>query len=887
MSTPLLTTKFYFPPVRSKLVPRPRLVERITSGLSGPLTLISAPAGYGKTSLLGEWRASDAGHSIPIAWLSLDPDDSEPGRFLTYLITAIQMIKPGFGEITLASLQAPQPPPPPVILTNLINELSEIGGHFALVLDDYHVITTQAIHEVLGFLLDHIPARMHLVILSRADPALPLARLRVRNQLTEIRAIDLRFTQEEAEIFLKDVMMLTLSAEEIDALERHTEGWIAGLQLAALSLHGRDDPAQFISTFGGGNYYIIDYLVDEVLNRQSESMRMFLLETSILDRMSGPLCDAVTGQTDGQAMLEQLERSNLFVVSMGGECYWYRYHHLFADVMHNRLRQIYPDMLPELHTRAAEWFEKNHFISEAIHHALAAEDQNRAAQLVEQNAMSLLMSGELMTLLGWIKAIEPVAHEQPWLCIYQSWALTLTGQLDRVELWLQEAESLVSSRHTTDAIEDMIGHIAAIRAYGAAQSGEANKAIDFAQQALHTLPESNTAVRSVVTMTLGSARRLSGDLVGASRALEEAMRTGQAAGNFYLALGALSGLADLWFDQGRLRQASNSYNELLRLTILPDGKRLPAAGMAFFGLSLIDYEWNDLNAALQHTHQSIELCQQWGHVGILMASQVMLFRVRQAQGELDDARKALNEAERLALNYPQDLRATGWVNAFRVRFKLVQGDPESIVRWVEQSGLKIDDAVLYLREAEYLALGRMLIAQGDNASAMALLARLQDSAEKTGRIGSLIEIMLLNALALLAAGNVSQALNTLEEALSLAEPEGYMRVFLDEGAPMAKLLRHAGSKGIAPKYVARILAEFDKMTGYAPIPQQPLIEPLSERELEVLRLVAAGKSNQEIAAQLVLSAGTVKSHLSHIFGKLSVGSRTQCVMRARELKLLS
>ncbi len=887
-SIPLLTTKLYLPPARPNLVPRPRLTARLAEGLTKPLTLVSAPAGFGKTTLVSEWRTSNAGRDLPLAWLSLDDDDNDPTRFLTYLVAALATLQPGLGETTLALLYSPQLPPPQVVLTSLINDLGELEDQLALVLDDYHVITALPIHEALAFILDHLPPSVHLVMLTRSDPPLPLSRMRVRNQLTEIRASDLRFTHDEAATFLNRVMGLALSADGVRALEARTEGWIAGLQLAALSMEGRADSSHFITTFSGSHHYIVDYLADEVLNRQPDPVRSFLLQTSILDRLTGPLCDALTQRADGRVTLEVLEQANLFVIPLDDERRWYRYHPLFADALRNRLQQTHPNCLPDLHRRAAEWLEPQGQVAEALRHALQGGDQDRAARLVEQNALSMLMRGELMILVGWINAVESLAHERPWLSIYQCWTLTLAGQLEQAESWLQEAERLVATQGPAAEAQNMLGHLAAIRAYRAAQRGEALQAIDLAQQALECLPEGDQAIRSVVSLTLGTARRLSGDLAGAGRALEEAVRTGQAAGNLYLALGALSGLADLLFDQGRLRQASQTYNELVQLATRPDGRRLPAAGMAFFGLSMICYEWNDLEAALKHTLQSIELCQQWGHVGILMGSQVMLFRVRQALGEMDSAQAALEEAERLARAHPQTPRAPGWVASFRVRSWLAEGNLAVAARWTQQSGLKIEDDMSYLREAEYLALGRVLRAQGEFDAALTLLGRLLRIAETTGRMGSMIEMLVLQALTVQAKDDIPQALTTLERALSLAQPEGYMRVFLDEGAPMAKLLRRAGSHGIAPKYVAKLLSEFDtlRVPGAAPTTKQPLIEPLSDRELEALRLLAAGKSNQEIADELVLATGTVKRHLSNIFGKLSVQSRAECVARARELGLL-
>jgi LuxR family maltose regulon positive regulatory protein len=905
-STPLLTTKLYIPPTRAQLISRPRLIERLAEGLTRPLTLISAPAGSGKTTLIGEWRTSEAGHGFPLAWLSLDAEDNDPARFLTYLIAAWQTLHSTLGESALALLHSTPPAPPHSILASLINDLAGMPAPFAAVLDDYHCVVAPPIHDALAFLLDHLPPQMHLIIATRADPPLPLARLRARDHLTEIRAADLRFTPDEAAAFFSRVMRLNLSAGDSAALAQHTEGWIAGLQLAALSLQGSADVSGFIAAFTGSQRYIVDYLIEEVLERQPELTQSFLLLTSILERMTGPLCDALTGRADGLPMLHRLEQANLFVTVLDHERHWYRYHPLFAEVLRSRLRQTHPERLAELHRRAADWHEQNGTVSEAIGHALSGQDQDHAARLIEQNAMPLLMRGEVITLLGWIKAVEALLPDRPWLAIYQAWVLTLTGQLDRVESVLLQAERWTPSDDESGEVREMLGHIAAIRAYLASQQGDARGTIDLARQALEYLPENETAVRSVVAFTLGGACWLSGDVADASRAFAEAGRLGKAAGNVHVAVPAICSRAELLIVQGQLQRAAAAYREALHIASTADGRPLPVAARAHVGLSQLLYEWGDLEAALQMTQQGIELGRLWGNVENRLAGHVTLARIKQAQGDLDSAQAALSEAEQLVGAQRLFPLAGSWVEACRARLWLAQGNLPAAVGWAQASKATFNAEPSFAHEPANLAFARVLQAQGAHAEALTWLERLLHTAEATGRWGRAIEILVLQALSLQAEGDAPLALTAVQRALSLAQPEGYVRLFLDEGTTMRLLIsdfrfwieKHGGARsekpGLLLKYVDRLLAAFPQAESQTEAFQiatpksqiQNLVEPLSERELEVLRLVAAGKSNQEIARELVLAVGTVKKHVSNISGKLNAQNRTQCVARARELNLL-
>lgn len=891
MSTayPLLATKFHVPPARPNLVPRSRLTAHLSEGLTRSLTLISAPAGFGKTTLVSEWCASETGRGFPLAWLSLDNDDNDPSRFLTYLAAALGTLKPGLGETALALLHAsrPQPPPPQIILTSLINDLDGLDASFALVLDDYHVITAQPIHEALTFILDHLPRQMHLVLLTRADPfGLPLARLRARHQLVDLRADDLRFTSHEAAAFLNQVMGLALSASDVMALEQRIEGWIAGLQLAALAMQGQHDISGFIAAFSGSNRYIADYLVDEVLNRQSETVQAFLLQTSILDQLCGALCEAVTIQPNAQAMLEELELANLFVVPLDHDRHWYRYHHLFAEALRTRLHETYPGCLPDLHRQAAEWHEQHGFVPEAVSHALAAGDQERAARLVEQNAMAMLRRGEVMTLLNWLKAVERPGHIRPWLCLSEAWALTITGQPDRAEPLLKAAEQSLPTAVEAIKARDMLGHIAAIRAYMAVRRGDTLHTIDLAQQALEYLSESNVSVHSVVRSMLGDACWVNGDLAGASRAFAEASRLGKVAGNINVAVPALCALASLRMLKGELHQAMGDYQEALQLAAAPRGQFLPPAAAACMGIGNLLCEWNDLEGAAHQLQKSADLSELLGHTDTRVEAHISLSRLQQAQGDLNGALDLLQRAERIARGSTLTPWTDSLLTAHQMRLWLARGDPESAARLAQERGLVVEDADNSMREPEHLMLVHLLLAQGDVRAALTWLEGLLQSAEQGERRGRVIELLILKALAHRVKGDIPQALKSLERALSLAQPEGYVRLFLDEGAPMAELLRHAGSHGIAPKYVAKLLSEFNKDAGATPAAQQPLIEPLTERELEVLCLMADGLTNQLIAKKLVVAMGTVKAHTASLYRKLDVTNRTQAVARARELGLL-
>ena len=879
MPAPILATKLYIPASRRRVVLRPRLVARLDEGLAAGhrLTLVSAPAGFGKTTLVGDWVA---GCGRPVAWLSLDEGDSEPSRFLTYLIAALQTVAPGIGDGLLAVLGSPQPPPPESTLTALLNELTTIPSDVVLVLDDYHVLDAQPVDDVLAFLVAHLPPQVHLVIATREDPALPLARLRARGQLTELRGTDLRFTPDEAAAFLNQVMDLDLSTDEVGALEGRTEGWIAGLQLAAISLQGREDAAGFIASFAGSHHFVLDYLVEEVLQRQSEPVQAFLLRTSILDRLCGPLCDAVLldASAPGQETLEYLDRANLFIVPLDSERRWYRYHHLFADLLRQRRQQseVSSAAVDEDHLRASEWYEANGLEIEAFQHAAAGHDVERAERLIEGNGMPLHFRGALVPILRWLESLPTTLLDaRPSLWVTYAQVLLSSGQNTGIEPKLQAAERALQDARTDDRTRDLVGRIAAVRAFLVWGPHQTETIIAQSRRALEHLHPDNLPFRTAAALSLGNAYVLLGDRSGARQALTEVTAISAASGNtIYEILGSI-GLGYIQELDNQLGLAAVAYRHAVELAA---GLPIPFVCEAHLGLARVRYQWNDLDAARQHGEQSFQLAQQIADTDRPVACEVLLARLALARGDAAGAAAILAEAHRATRQHDFVLQVPE-VAAAQVLAFLRLGDVAAAARVAQAHNLPLSQA-------------RVHLAQGDPSRALAVLEPYRrQMAEKAWADQELMALVLL-AVAVDAQGENDRAVELLVEALALSEPGGFIRIFVDEGAPMARLLYQALSQGVHPDYVRHVLAVFPASGREQAVPSRAavapigLAEPLSSRELEVLDLIAAGLTNQQIAARLYVSLHTVKSHARNIYAKLGVSSRTQAAAKGRVLGLL-
>jgi LuxR family maltose regulon positive regulatory protein len=892
MPAPILATKLYIPSPRPDVVSRPRLIAQLGAGLcqnrifGRKLTLISAPAGFGKTTLISEWLVG-LRHTKPlfrVAWLSLDEGDNDLSRFLVYLVAALQTIAKDIGAGLLQAIQSqPLVALPEFLLTSLLNEIATLPDHVILVLDDYHAISSESIDRALTFLLDHLPPQIHIVLTTRADPALPLSRYRVRAQLTELRAADLRFTPEEAGAFLNRIMNLNLSPENIANLEARTEGWIAGLQLAALSLQGRPDSDRFIRDFTGSHRFVLDYLVAEVLQRQPEPVRGFLLQTALLDQLCAPLCNAVTEREDGKEMLDALERSNLFLIPLDDQRRWYRYHHLFADVLQAHLLTAQPDQIAALHGRASGWYEQNGLRSAAIRHALAAKDFERAAGLIERTWPAAEEGSIPPTAwLNWVRALpEVLLRTRPVLNLGYAYALLGNGEMEAAETRLKAAERCLEPAGPMVVVDQeqfksLPAAIAIGHAYIAQASGNIPDTVRYARQALD-LPEANSFRHGQAAMLLGMTCWANGDLEVANRVFADYTLKLRAAANLRDAISTTVVLTEIRLALGRLREAIRTSEQLLQFVIAQGEPIVPDIADLHRELGELYLEQGNLEAAAQHLQKSKQLGEKaelpvWRYRWCIAQA-----RLKETQGDMDGALALLDQAQRLYIRTP--LPNVHPISALKARIWVRQGRLPQALGWVREQGLSPDDDLCYLREFEHLTLAQILIAQYQNDhtqstihTALRLLDRLLQAAEKGRRMGSVIAILVSQARAHQAQGNLPSARAPLERAVALAEPEGYVRIFVAEGCDPSNPVPAEKNSSSHPTKQA--------------VNRQPLIEPLSERELEVLKLLRGELSGPEIARELNVSLSTLRTHTQNIYAKLGVNHRRAAVRRAEELDLL-
>jgi LuxR family transcriptional regulator, maltose regulon positive regulatory protein len=884
MSMPVLVTKLFVPPPRPKLVQRARLSERLNEVFRHKLTLLSAPAGYGKTTLVSDWLADC---KQPSAWLTLDEGDNDPTRFLAYVVAAIQTVSADFGTEVVGMLLSPQPAPPDTILLALLNEIATIGDQFVLVLDDYHVIDAKPVEHALTFLLEHQPPQMHLVVATRDDPQLPLARLRVGGHLAELRVADLRFTTAESTEFLNGVMGLTLSAQEIAALDGRTEGWIAGLQLAAISMRGQNDATSFISSFTGSHHFVLDYLVEEVLHQQPEHVQTFLLRTSMLDRMCGPLCDAILLAPVGSAQetLEYLEHANLFIVPLDNERRWYRYHHLFAELLRQRLQLSVtssPDHrvgdVADLHRRASQWYEHESLELEAFHHAAAAHDMASAERLIEGEGVPLYFRGAGAPVLRWLESLPMAAlNARPSLWLTYASALMTNGQHTAVEQKLQGAEKALQGADLDEKTQDLVGRIASMRATLAIIQHEVEEIITQSRRALEYLDPNNLPARTAANWTLGYAYQLQGDRAAASRAYADVIAISRSFAHSIYTTAATLSLGQVQEMENLLDLAAENYRRVLQIAGDPPH---PIACEAFVGLARITYQWNDLDTAEQYAQQCLQLTRQMESLETFASYKLFFARLQLTLGDVPGAVAVMDGAEAF-VRQQNFLHRMPEIAAAQVLTLLQQGHLAAAAQLAQAHILPMSQARVYL-------------AQGDAAAALATLSPWLQQMEAKGWADERLKVLVLQAVALQANGDTDTAVQVLGEALTIASPGRFIRLFVDEGLPMARLLSEAAARGMMPDYVGKLLAVFeaDKPEGNEKpylrpaTSAQPLIEPLTRREVEILHLIAQGLSNQEICQRLFLAMSTVKGHNRIIFDKLQVQRRTEAVARARELDLL-
>ncbi len=890
----LLRTKLTIPQAPPQLLSRQRLIERFSEGLQRRLTLVSAPAGFGKTVLIIECQKA---LRTPFTWFSIEEDDNDPTRFWSYFIAALQRLDRNLGYVAQQMLQSPEAAPIRTILTVLINEIVAERNKpypYIVVLDDYQVIHNSVIHNDMSFLVEHMPLQLHIVISTRSDPPLTLPRWRIRSHLSELRSEDLRFNQEETATFLNNIMGIRLNTEDVKKLDKRTEGWIAGIQMAAISLRHSKNPSAFIKTFSGSHQYIMDYLMEEVFNSLSSDIQSFLLKTSIIENLNASLCGTIVGISESAKILRYLEQSNLFITSLDEERHWYRYHNLMRDLLQQRLLEELPESLPTLHSLASEWYERNQMVPQAIYHALSSGDIGKVASLVEGNAENSLMRGELTIVLGWMELFpEEVMQNHPYLCVLHATALLYSnGAVELIEKRLSEADS-----HKDNS--SLFGHIATIHALVTLLKGDTKLSASHLQQAIEMLPENSLLFQTIAITNLALLHAWRGEITSAMSLFEKIRQIGKGTGSIMMTVLAARRMASLMSLQARLFEARDVHEEILKLATDKMGNPLPIAGYAYIGLGDLFREWNDLDSATRYTTLGIGLIKEWQQLGAILGYFV-LSQIKTSQLDLDGAKQALEVAVQLTKEYRITDVYDIFIAVYQARLAIKRREFESVQQWIQNrklmeqimSDCNPEEEKFYLRELEFITLARFFLYQEKYTEVLRVVTFMLPTIEKLEHTGTIIEVLILKALALLGQTKFEDALDAIGHALKLAEPSGYISIFLDEGESALRLLRLAAARGISSQYVSKLITSFadsrHQILAFQPEQgtRESIQEALSEREIEILRLVTSGLSNQEIADTLFVSVGTVKKHVYNICRKLNTNNRTQAAARARELGLL-
>ena len=889
-----LSTKFLLPTTRADIIPRQNLIELLKQSLSYKLTIVSAPAGFGKTTLIGDWIKQQ---NISVAWLTLDENDNDPIRFLSYFLKALQTLDPNFGETILDILQSPQAQINEPILTALINEItSTFSVEFVLVLDDYHLAESPRINEIFVFILNHLPPSMHMVVATRSDPSLPVALLRGRGELLEFRQADLRFTTEEAAEFLNQIKRLQLAPNQIEALTTRTEGWISGLHMAAISMQGRENISEFIQSFTGSNRYIFDYLIEEVLNRQPEKVQKFLLHTSILNRLHSDLCDAVMEQTDSQTILEFLDRTNLFIIPLDSNRDWYRYHHLFADLLHKELVKKHPEIINELHQKAVSWCQKEGYSEEAINHALAANDYEAASQILEGSFLAMMGRGELaLSRKLFNKLPDGIIRSRPALAVQQAWIQTLSGRVKEAEILLQETESLPGIERN----KEILGNLAIIRALIATIRGDMESAISLAEQADDLLLTDDLVIRGMLSYIYGIGYLATGNLHEAERACEQINRFGLTSNSLWGKTVAYHQLAQIEKLRGHLNKAQALCEEVLQNAALRKTGRHGFLSGIYSELGDLMRERNNLEAAMKMVTQSLEISESWGVLTDIVSGNITLARIYLARGDLDSTAKVINHAVKTSETGNIFRLVQGKLDACQVQLWLRQEKLDDATRWANKIEQKLDGFnkkknIDFVAELEFINLSRVWIAADIIAgttsnleNAKQLLSRLAQLAEIGHRYYRLIEILALQAIVFDHLGEEEEAFEALRRSILLAQPEGCMRIFLDEGQTLRNILSRAQKAEIGIPFTMELLEAFNgQVGGWPESAPSSLPEELSDREIEVLRMLPSSLTAAEIAEELVVAKSTIDTHIKHIYAKLGVNRRMEAIERAKELGLL-